>query len=595
MKNLSIQKKIMAGFSVMFVMLLICSGVTVWSITNIGQQVELYSRYTYPLGNYNISSQRDMVSTQRYLLMAILQKEYGEDYEQSLALSEQSATELKKQFESFANNQRNNANDEKIAVARAYFEESKVARQAILDLLNDTSQQSSQPAYALFQNSYLPAFNEAGKIMQDFMVVGEQREAAQKQTANNIISQAWVMLILVVVISVLVIALAVLIITKALLAPIKEIGSVYNEMSKGNMNVQIQYDSRDELGQMAKLIQQANKLQSTILGDVIEKFTKISQGDLQIRVDLDYPGDFVVLKQTIESTVATLNHTMTTINMAAEQVSTGASQVSSGAQALAAGSSEQASSVEELSASIVKIAGQAEESASSVKMAMQYVERSDKGLRAGNEHMEQLTTAMANIGSASSQITNITKVIEDIAFQTNILALNAAIEAARAGNAGKGFAVVADEVRSLAAKSAEAAKQTAELIQASAATVADGSQITAQTAQILRNVREESQLINETMNRIEQASSQQATAIEQIKVGLAQVSSVVQTNAATAEENSATSEEMSAQAATLRDEVSKFKLDSGYEKDGSFAISLMKKPAKASESAHAPASILGKY
>ena len=173
----------------------------------------------------------------------------------------------------------------------------------------------------------------------------------------------------------------------------------------------------------------------------------------------------------MEEMVSALNHTLLTINTAAEQVSTGAGQVSSGAQALASGSAQQASSVEELTASIIQIAEQAAGTLKDVKVASQYVEESGESIKAGNMHMQQLTEAMSNINAASNEIANITKVIEDIAFQTNILALNAAIEAARAGNAGKGFAVVADEVRNLAAKSAEAAKQTAGLIETSVTTV----------------------------------------------------------------------------------------------------------------------------
>ena len=190
--------------------------------------------------------------------------------------------------------------------------------------------------------------------------------------------------------------------------------------------------------------------------------------------------------------------------------------------------------------------------------------------------MQQLMESMANIGSASNQITSITKVIEDIAFQTNILALNAAIEAARAGGAGKGFAVVADEVRNLAAKSAEAARQTAELLKRSAATVSEGTQIAQKTAQILLSAQERDNLVNDSILHIEQASFTQAAAIDQIMRELNQVSSVVQTNAATAEENSATSEEMSAQAGALREEVGKFKLDTGHQPDSFAPISLTK-------------------
>jgi len=254
---------------------------------------------------------------------------------------------------------------------------------------------------------------------------------------------------------------------------------------------------------------------------------------------------------------------MQTINMAAEQVSIGAAQVSGGAQALAAGSTEQASSLEELNASIIQIAEQAEQNSAIVRTATVSVNQAGMGVSAGNEHMQSLTAAMTEIDASSRQIANITKVIEDIAFQTNILALNAAIEAARAGAAGKGFAVVADEVRSLAGKSSEAAKQTAQLIQNSVGAVAKGSDITAQTAQILKDVNTSTVMIVEGFGIIDRATAEQANAIEQVKLGLTQVASVVQTNAATAEENSGTSEEMSAQAATLREEVGKFKLNKG--------------------------------
>lgn len=342
--------------------------------------------------------------------------------------------------------------------------------------------------------------------------------------------------------------------------PTMKITKAAEKLAKGELNIRIDLESQNEMGKMADALNKAISIINGYIRDISDKLGQLSEGDMCISVDMDYIGDFAAIKKAIQSTVSALNNTLQTINSAAEQVSIGASQVSSGAQELAAGSAEQASSVEELNASVTEIAEQAEENSANVKVASRYIDEAGAGVNAGNDHMKQLTVAMEEIGSASNQIANITKVIEDIAFQTNILALNAAIEAARAGAAGKGFAVVADEVRSLAAKSAEAAKQTSDLIHNSVDTVSKGTQITVQTAQVLQDVGKSALKVTESFAKIEQASYEQTKAIEQIKQGIEQVSDVVQTNAATAEENSATSEEMSAQAGALREEVGRFKL-----------------------------------
>lgn len=344
--------------------------------------------------------------------------------------------------------------------------------------------------------------------------------------------------------------------------PIIKITNRMKLLSQGNLTEETpKIKSRDEVGELSSSIDSSIHTLFLYVEDITRNMEQIAAGNLKTGPAQEYIGDFKRIETAIYDSAKNLSATLSLIHAAAEQVSTGSGQVAYGAQDLAAGSTEQAASIEELGASAEKIAQQAFENSSNVKMAAQYVEETAASVNDGDEHMSRLTEAMADISAASDQITSITKVIEDIAFQTNILALNAAVEAARAGDAGKGFAVVADEVRNLASKSSEAAKRTAELIQHSAVTVAEGSQITEQAAQVLRNIRENARNVNESIVKIQQASVEQADAIEQIKIGLSQVSAVVQTNAATAEENSATSQEMSAQAATLRLEVEKFKLN----------------------------------
>ena len=350
-----------------------------------------------------------------------------------------------------------------------------------------------------------------------------------------------------------------LITRKKLLHPITRVEKEMKEIAQGNLSSDFSMEvDTSEIGMLAGSIYSTRSTLQKYIGDISDKLTQMAEGNLDLKNDMEYIGEFSPIQTALGVILDSFNATLKQINIAAGQVSTGAAQVSGGAQALSAGSTEQASSIDELTLSVEKVAGQAEQNASNVRAATKYVEQVETDINTGNGYMKNLTEAMGEMDAASNEIVNITKVIEDIAFQTNILSLNASIEAARAGEAGKGFAVVADEVRNLAGKSAEAAKQTSELIQNSVTSVSKGTAITAQTAQILQQVGSNMQNVSENFVSIERASSEQTEAIEQIQIGLVQVSSVVQTNAATAEENSATSEEMSAQADILREEVGKF-------------------------------------
>lgn len=563
MRNLSISKKLILGFGVVLVLMLVTIGMSVVSLNTIQKTVETYEQYTLP-NNTNVwVMRRELVSGQRFILRAF-NSENIETIEENFKLAQQDDQLMMSILEEYASNQRNTNRDKEISEVRALLEKAGNIRREIGELFLTQEDTNVEKAYEMFDTQYIPVADSITNILEGFSATAEEYAILEGIESVKAEKFAWTVLIVCGLVSIIATIIVIMAIRKSILTPIEEIVNVYTEISRGNMHVDINYQSRDELGQMAKLIQKTNMMQSEILSDLTEHLLRISKGDLSIRVDKEYPGDFRVMKDTIEDTISSLNQTMQVIHTAAEQVSMGSSQVASGAQALASGSTQQAASVEELTASIAQIAEQSLENSESVRTATQYVGEALAGVHTGNEHMQLLTEAMSEIGDASDQITNITKAIDDIAFQTNILALNAAIEAARAGSAGKGFAVVADEVRSLAGKSAEAAHQTAELIHKSVATVAKGNQISAKTAEILQDVGAKASLVNENIVNIDQASYEQTRAIEQIKEGLTQVSSVVQTNAATAEENSATSEEMSAQAATLKDEIGKFKLSSKY-------------------------------
>jgi methyl-accepting chemotaxis protein len=227
---------------------------------------------------------------------------------------------------------------------------------------------------------------------------------------------------------------------------------------------------------------------------------------------------------------------------------------------LSQGASEQASSIEELTASLDEISAQTKLNAQNASQANKLAGIAQGNAEQGNGQMQQMLRAMEEINQSSSSISKIIKVIDDIAFQTNILALNAAVEAARAGQHGKGFAVVAEEVRNLAAKSASAAKETTDMIEGSIRKVEAGTKLAVHTAEALNEIVEGVAQAAALVKQIDVASSEQATGLSQINQAVMQVSQVVQANSAVSEQSAAASKELSGQAEMMRQSVGKFRL-----------------------------------
>jgi methyl-accepting chemotaxis protein len=266
------------------------------------------------------------------------------------------------------------------------------------------------------------------------------------------------------------------------------------------------------------------------------------------------------LGQAFGKVIDNLNELLSNIRATADQVAAGARQISDSSMHLSQGATEQASSIEELTATIEEISSQTKLNAENATQANNIATDAERNASIGNEQMRMMLGAMDEINTSSKNISKIIKVIDDIAFQTNILALNAAVEAARAGQAGKGFAVVAQEVRNLAAKSAAAAKETTALIEGSIKKVNDGTRIANDTAEQLKKIVNDITQVAEIINSINIASNEQASGIAQINQGIMQVSHVVQENSSTSEESAAASEELSGQAAMLKEQIAVFKL-----------------------------------
>ena len=291
-----------------------------------------------------------------------------------------------------------------------------------------------------------------------------------------------------------------------------------------------------------------------------ESADRIADGDLATEVVTstgdelgDAAASFEIMRQRIREVLVEINH-------GADQVAAGAQNVSDASVALSQGASEQAASVEQLSASISEIASQTASNAQNAEKANELTVGTRSRAEMGNQEMQEMLAAMEEINASSVNISKIIKVIDEIAFQTNILALNAAVEAARAGQHGKGFAVVAEEVRNLAARSAKAAKETTDMIEGSMEKVEAGRGIAHKTAQALSEIVGDVASVADIVASIAKASNEQKLALEQINQGVQQVSQVVQSNSSTSEEAATASQHLSAQADSMKANVGKFRL-----------------------------------
>ena len=422
-------------------------------------------------------------------------------------------------------------------------------------------QGNTDEARSILEGECVELYNSLNTAFSDIVTYNqngseEETVSSERLYRNALIFQAGIIIVIIIIG-----VFFSFVIIRGIKFPIFEIEKAASRMAQGDLDIDISYTSKDELGVLSDQVRELIRKLQMIIDDENKFLAQMASGDFTVdsTCETEYTGGFKPLLISFRAIAEKLNHTILQISESSAQVASGSDQVSSGAQALSQGATEQASSVEELAATINEISEKVKQNAENARQANHMAGVVGSEMQTSNQKMQEMMQAMNNISNCSDEIGKIIKTIEDIAFQTNSLALNAAVEAARAGTAGKGFAVVADEVRNLAGKSAEASKNTSVLIENSLRAVENGTLIADETAQsLLQTVKGVEEVAN-IISQISEASNNQAEAISQITMGIDQISSVVQTNSATAQESAAASEELSSQSQLMKDLVGRFR------------------------------------
>lgn len=552
LKDLKIRFKMILGFGCILLLLIIMNAFSLMNMRSISNQAPDLYNHSHKLEDtaFSLSTAFHKINS---LAKDMIISEDGQSGQTDLKAAEQ---EVKSALTAISSFDKTDVSSTQVSSIQNLLDSSLRSLETIKSLVESGQIQKARAEMdGTFKPAITSAIQETAQLSVTADTIAETLiEKSQAQTNRAILVQDIIFVLIVILTLVTAIKMS-----ADITRPIEELARNMSEVSKGNFKISITNHSRDEIGQLSGQLEEMVTNIKSYISDITVTLGEMAKGNISRTISREYIGDYSAIKTSLNLIIDSLNNIIYNMRTCAEQVDSGANALSSNAQILADGADRQSIEIEAFKESLSRVAQLTREDAQNAVTIQNISLKANEAVAASDQQMQQMTDAMNHISESSGEIAKVIKIIEDIAFQTNILALNAAVEAARAGEAGKGFAVVADEVRNLAAKSSEAAGNTTIMIGKAIDAVNDGIQITDATAQCLNAVSENVQSMSRLLENIDESTSEQAEAFSRMEVSVEQIHSIMRTNSSAAGENASASEELSQQASILDGIIHKFK------------------------------------